>query len=85
MRRAKRFRCLGRFTRDVIAHTPLVQMIALMVVLWLLFAAGLYFIESGAAAPGIRSYWDAVYWGVAAFSTSGITDKPVSGLGLLIG
>ena len=85
MRRPKRFSRLRRFTRDIIAHTPIVRMVALMVVLWLSSAAGLYLAESSAPSTAIRSYWDAVYWGVAAFSTAGIADKPVSGLGLFIG
>lgn len=85
MRKPKRLTRLGRFTRDIIAHTPIVRMVALMLVLWLGFAAALYFVESNAASSAIRSYWEAVYWGVAAFSTAGIADKPVSALGLLIG
>ncbi|MCP3995438.1 MAG: two pore domain potassium channel family protein [bacterium] len=76
---------LRRFTRDIVMHTPIVRMVALLVVLWLIFAAGLHAVESSAPSSPIGSYWEAAYWGVAAFSTAGIADRPVSGPGLLIG
>ncbi len=74
-----------RFIRDVISHTPIVKMIIILVVLWLLFSAGLYFAESGAEGSSITSYGKALYWGIAAFSTAGIADMPVNGLSEVIG
>ena len=60
-------------------------MIFLLVVLWLLFAAGLYFAERGMEGAAITSYGDALYWGIAAFSTAGIADTPLSGVSQIIG
>jgi len=57
----------------------------LLVVLWLLFAAALYFSERGAESTTITTYGKALYWGVAAFSTAGIADMPVNGMSEIIG
>lgn len=76
---------LQRFLRDVLEHTPFVHLLLLLVALWLLFAGGLYLAEARQAAPVIASYGDALYWGVAAFSTAGIAAMPLSGVGKLIG
>lgn len=74
-----------RFYRDVLLHTPIVKLIVLLIVLWLFFAAGLYVSEVGSDATPISSYGKALYWGIAAFSTAGIADMPVTGKGELIG
>jgi voltage-gated potassium channel len=74
-----------RFISDVSVHTPFSQMIILLVVLWLLFSSGLYLAESYSENGSITSYAEALYWGVAAFSTAGIADTPSSGLAQLIG
>lgn len=74
-----------RFIRDVILHTPIIKMTLLLVILWILFSAGIYFGESGAEGTKITSYGKALYWGVAAFSTAGIADMPVAGISELLG
>jgi len=74
-----------RFFRDVVAHTPIVKMIFVLIALWLLFASGLYFAERGVEGASITSYGKALYWGIAAFSTAGIADAPVNGLSSIIG
>ncbi len=78
-------RRFDRFVRDIVTQTPLVKMISLLVVLWLVFAAGLYFAERGIEGAAITSYGDALYWGIAAFSTAGIADAPLSGISKIIG
>jgi voltage-gated potassium channel len=60
-------------------------MILILILLWLLFAAGLYLAEQGATGTSITSYGRALYWGIAAFSTAGIADTPVNGLSEFIG
>ena len=81
-----RFQVRGnKFVRDVLLHTPIIKASILLVILWLLFSAGIYFGESGAEGTKITSYGKALYWGVAAFSTAGIADMPVSGISQLIG
>jgi voltage-gated potassium channel len=82
----KRLKKGGRkFIRDVVLHTPILKMTFLLVILWMLFSAGIYFGESGAEGTKITSYGKALYWGVAAFSTAGIADMPVNGISELLG
>ena len=85
MKRHRRFAKLMRFASDIVAHTPIVTMFFLLVGLWLLFSAGLYFAERGAEGSVITSYGQALYWGVAAFSTAGIADTPVSDISKFFG
>lgn len=74
-----------KFVADVITHTPVIKMTILLIVLWLLFSAGIYVGESGAEGTKITSYGKALYWGVAAFSTAGIADMPVNGISEFLG
>ena len=60
-------------------------MVGLLVVLWLMFGAALYWTEQGQADSSIDSYGAALYWGIAAFSTAGIADAPLSGMSRLVG
>ena len=76
---------LRKFAGDILTHTPFLRMIILLVVLWFIFAAGLYFAERGMENAAITSYGSALYWGIAAFSTAGIADTPVSGISQIIG
>jgi len=82
MPRSRRYH---RFIADVVSHTPLIQLLVLLVVLWLVFSAGIYLSERGAPGTSIDTYDKALYWSVAAFSTAGIADTPVAGLTRLIG
>ena len=63
----------------------MVKSIFLLVALWLLFSAALYLSETGSEVTSITTYGNALYWGIAAFSTAGIADRPVTGAGELIG
>ena len=73
------------FIRDIVIHTPVIRMSLLLVVLWMLFSAGIYLGEQGAEGTSITSYGKALYWGIAAFSTAGIADMPVNGISELVG
>lgn len=64
---------------------PILKMTFLLVILWMLFSAGVYFGERGAEGTAITSYGRALYWGIAAFSTVGIADMPVNGISEAIG
>ncbi len=85
MRRAKQHPRFKRFIKDIADHTPLTKMVLLLIALWLLFSAGVYLAERGVEGAPISSYGEALYWGVAAFSTAGIADKPVSSAAQLVG
>lgn len=74
-----------RFMRDVITYTPLLRMVGLMLLLWLGFSFGVYLAEQQDAASGIDSVGKALYWGVAAFSTAGISVAPQSDMAMLLG
>lgn len=74
-----------RFIAEIISRTLFLQMIALLVFMWLVFAAAMFAAERGSADSSIRSLGDALYWGIAALSTAGIADMPVSGVSKLIG
>jgi voltage-gated potassium channel len=73
------------FVRDVLVHTPFAIMVVSLASLWVLFSTGFYFAETASPDSPIENYYEALYWGVAAFSTSGIADVPVTGAGRLIG
>lgn len=85
MRRIKPPARIKRFIKDVATYTPFAKMMLLLVALWLLFSAGVYLAERNTDGAEINSYAEALYWGVAAFSTAGIADTPTSGMALLIG
>jgi len=85
MRRAGHHTRLKRFIKDVSTHTPFTKMVFLLVVLWLVFSTGVYLAERGIESAVINTYGEALYWGVAAFSTAGIADAPTSGAAQLIG
>lgn len=76
---------LIRFSEDVFTHTPFLKMVLLLIVLWLLFASGLYYGEHDVEGTTITSYGRALYWGIAAFSTAGIADTPLSGFSQVVG
>lgn len=85
MKRAGRHARFKRFIGDVSTHTPFMRMVLLLIVLWLGFAAAIYLAERGVEGASIQSYGNALYWGIAAFSTAGIADTPVSVVAQLIG
>ncbi len=76
---------LQRFIFDVYTHTPIVKMFLLLIALWFSFSGGLLWAEQGVEGSTITSFGKALYWGIAAFSTAGIADTPVSGKALIIG
>ncbi len=82
MKRKSRFK---RFVTDIIEHTPIIKMIVLTIVLWMTFSAALYIAERDIQEATIHSYGEALYWGIAAFSTAGIADTPRSGISQIIG
>lgn len=85
MKRARPPARIKRFVEDIYAHTPFTKMVLLLIALWLLFSAGVYLAERAVEGASVDSYGEALYWGVAAFSTAGIADTPVSGTAQLIG
>jgi voltage-gated potassium channel len=60
-------------------------MLVTLLVLWLLFACAIYLAERSVPGATMDSLGDALYWGVAAFSTAGIADTPASALAKFFG
>ena len=85
MRRTTQHTRFKRFIKDISTHTPFTKMIFLLIILWLIFSAGLYLAEHNIEGAAITSYGKALYWGIAAFSTAGIADTPKSGIAQLLG
>jgi voltage-gated potassium channel len=76
---------LRHFILDVHRQTPFLRLLVLLIAMWLLFSSGMYFAERDADGSAIHSLGEALYWGVAACSTAGIADAPVTDLGRLLG
>ena len=74
-----------RFSHEVAEQTPFLSLILLLLMAWAAFAAGLYLAESRVTDSSITHYSDALYWCVAAFTTAGIADRPLTGLGRALG
>ncbi len=86
MRRTKSHSRFKTFIKNISDHTPFTKMLLLLIVLWLIFSAGIYFAEENVKGTTITSYGKAMYWGgVAAFSTAGIADAPISGTAQIVG
>lgn len=85
MRKVKRNARFKRFVEDVSVHTPFNRMLVTLVVLWLAFSAVVYLAERAVGSSSIDSYGEALYWGVAAFTTAGIADTPASATARLVG
>jgi voltage-gated potassium channel len=83
--RLRHHRRFSIFVKDIWVHTPFIRMVLLLIVLWLVCATAMYLAERGVPDASITGLGEALYWGVAAFSTAGIADTPRSGLALAIG
>lgn len=82
IRRVPRFR---RFIKDIVIHTPVIGLTLLLIILWLLFSFGIFIAEQQVQDSPISTIGQALYWGVAAFSTAGIASQPVSSIALFLG
>lgn len=73
-----------RALRGIITQTPFLHMIGLLIIMWLIFSAGMYFADRNAVGTTITSYGNALYCAVAAFSTAGIAVMPVTAAGKVL-
>jgi voltage-gated potassium channel len=64
---------------------PFINKVIALFVSWLVFSGVIYYAEHGLENSSIQSYSDALYWAVAAISTAGIADAPISGIAKLVG
>lgn len=73
------------FVDHILRQTPFLRLVLLLAVLWIAFSAALYVSEQATDGSPVVSFGDALYWGIAALSTAGIADTPLSGTSKLIG
>ena len=71
--------------REVLFGTPLFVMLPVLIVLLLLFSAGIYFAEFGAAGSNVTSYGEALWDGVVLMTTAGTMSEPVTAAGHVLG
>ena len=71
--------------RDLVFETPFFVMVPIIVALLLLFSAGLYFAEVGAAGSSVNSYGEALWDGVVLMTTAGTMSEPVTTAGHVLG
>ena len=71
--------------REITLDTPFVFMAPILVVLLLLFSAGIYFAEVNAPASNVQSYGEALWDGVILMTTAGAMSEPVTVAGHIIG
>lgn len=71
--------------KSLVFETPLFLMVPIIVVLLLVFSAGIYFAEFGAPGSNIDSYGDALWDGVVLMTTAGTMSEPVTGAGHVLG
>jgi voltage-gated potassium channel len=71
--------------KSVVFETPLFVMASILLVLLLLFSAGIYFAEYGAAGSNVDSFGEAVWDGVVLMTTAGAMSEPVTAAGHVLG
>jgi voltage-gated potassium channel len=71
--------------RDIITTTPFLPMFFTLVALWLVFSAGMYALEHGADGAVMKSYGEALWWGLASVETMGTPYEPVTVGGRVLG
>ena len=84
LRRVPKIPSIFVFLKDLIIHTPFLQMFLLLVIVWFSLSAGIYFAEHNAEGTSILTYGDALYTALAGFSTSGIAAMPVTPWGKVL-
>jgi len=74
-----------QFLQDAATRTPLIPIILALFVFWLVFSAGLYFVEYEMNEQ-FGSYGDALWWSFAAMHTQGANNPgPITPGGIAIG
>lgn len=79
------WRELTRVIREVVFETPFFVMVPILLVLLLLFSAGIYFAENGAVGSNVNSYGEALWDGVVLMTTAGTMSEPVTAAGHVLG
>ena len=67
--------------KDLVFETPFFMMFPILIVLLLMFSAGIYFAEFGAPGSNVDSYGEALWDAVVLMTTAGTMSEPVTGMG----
>jgi voltage-gated potassium channel len=74
-----------RFLRQIVAETPLIPLLLVLISLWLLASLGIYLVERGTDGQ-FTSYGAALWWSFTAMQTQGANiPGPVTATGQIIG
>ena len=76
---------LGGIIKNLVFETPFFAMFPILLVLLLLFSAGIYFAEVGAAGSNVNNYGEALWDGVVLMTTAGTMSEPVTFTGHVLG
>jgi len=74
-----------RVFREILTTTPFLPMFFTLVVLWLIFSAGMYALEHGTPGAAMTSYGEALWWGLASVETMGTPYEPITTGGRVLG
>ncbi len=74
-----------RVFEDIFTKTPFLPMFLTLVVLWLLFAFGMYLVERNAIGAAMTSYGESLWWALASVETMGTPYEPATTGGHIIG
>ena len=72
-----------KFVKEIVTQTPFLPILSVLVVLWLIFSAGIYFVERG-ANEYFNSYTDALLWCLTSIQTMGSSHSPITTSGRII-
>ena len=73
-----------RFLRDIVTQTPFLPILSVLIVLVLLFSAGVYFAERG-MNPDLDSFAEVLWWTVTGMQTMGSAVRPLTAAGKVVG
>ena len=79
------WRELTGVVREFVFDTPFFFMVPILLVLLLLFSAGIYFAENGAVGSNVNNYGEALWDGVVLMTTAGTMSEPVTAAGHVLG
>lgn len=85
LRRVPEMPALFRVLREILTRTPFAPMFLTLVVLWLLFALGMYLIERNANGADMTTYGEALWWALASVETMDTPYEPATDGGRILG
>ena len=85
LRQVRDVSLIHRVVHDIMLHTPFIPMFLVLVLLWLLFGAGMYALEHNTSGAAMKSYGEALWWALASVETMGTPYEPITSGGRILG